>query len=406
MFNKRKIEEFRIFFCWQSDIPGQREMIFEELQAQKYRLEEVNRCHIEIDEDMRSVAGMIPIAHTVLKKIKDADIFVCDISPVASICSKDSYDNNIYYREKKMPNSNVMLELGYALGCMHPSRIIALANTNGHKWHDGEMPFDIFERYYVKFTCKENLDLSRHLDLSLKFLREYGRVDANGKNWRSRLIRFIDRIKGNVQINVPSNTEIRDISDSERLFSDRMALAFPGVTSKYYSSSEAIKRLKVFFADDSVLNDKRFILEEEYGGYLSPIDCFEVISNEIVLLGQDIIKVGSIEVNRETTGQDQQIKISCMKIDPVKYDDSIQDNCDSTQLEQYYAEYEDEHGLTHFVTKQLHDDKSAFLVDGTWVSLDRKTKLRRISLIDTTMIITPYRKSVYEEWEYNHSRTP
>ena len=262
MFGKRKIEEFRIFFCWQSDIPGQREMIFEELQAQKYRLEEVNQCHIEIDEDTRSVAGMIPIADTVLKKIKDADIFVCDISPVASICRKESYGNDMYYREKKMPNSNVMLELGYALGCMHPSRIIALANTNGHKWHDGEMPFDIFERYYVKFTCKEDLDLSRHLDLSYNFLREYGRVDADGKNWRSRLTRFIDRIKGNVQIYGPSNTEIRDFADSERLFSERMALAFPGVTSKYYNSSEAITRLKVFFDDDSVLRNKNLSWKE------------------------------------------------------------------------------------------------------------------------------------------------
>ena len=112
----------------------------------------------------------------------------------------------------------------------------------------------------------------------------------------------------------------------------------------------------------------------------------------MVLLGQNIIKVGSIEVYRETAGRDQQIKISCMKMEPVKYDDSFKDNSDITLLDQYYAEYEDEHGLLHFITKQLHEDKSAFLADGTWVSLDKKTKLRRISLIDTTMIITPYRR--------------
>ena len=131
-----------------------------------------------------------------------------------------------------------------------------------------------------------------------------------------------------------------------------MALAFPGVASRYYNSSEAINRLKVFFVDGSVLRNKGFILEEEYGDYSSLIDCFEVISNEMVLLGQDIIKIGSIEVNRETTDHAPQIIITCMRIDPVKYDDSIQDNSDRTLLDQYFAEYKDEHGLTHFITKQ------------------------------------------------------
>ena len=135
----RKIEKITIFYCWQSDIPGQREMIREELLAQAYRLEAENDCHVEVDEDTRGVAGMIPIADTVLEKIRNADIFVCDISPVATIYRKNEEGYDIPGVEKKMPNSNVMLELGYALRCMHSSRIIAVANIQGYKWHDGEM---------------------------------------------------------------------------------------------------------------------------------------------------------------------------------------------------------------------------------------------------------------------------
>ena len=120
--------------------------------AQAYRLEAENNCHVEVDEDTRGVAGMIPIADAVLEKIRNADIFVCDISPVATIYRKNEEGYDIPGIEKKMPNSNVMLELGYALRSMHSSRIIALANTQGDKWHDGEMPFDIFDRQYIKFS--------------------------------------------------------------------------------------------------------------------------------------------------------------------------------------------------------------------------------------------------------------
>ncbi len=386
---KHKIEKITIFYCWQSDIPGQRELIRQEILAQAYRLETENECHVEVDEDTRSVAGMIPIADTVLEKIRNADIFVCDISPVATIYRKDAYGNDINGIEKKMPNSNVMLELGYALRCMHSSRIIALANTQGDKWHDGEMPFDIFNRQYVKFTDKEDLNLCRPLNLSFNFVRKYGRVDENGNKWVGRLKRMFEGGISNEKSGTIIPTTNESITDEEckKMFSTRLSLAFPGVDTKYYDASDAVNRLKVLFDNDGIIDKKMLVLEDDRG-YSNLIDCFEVIDKNTVLIGQDLLLISSIEVKRRPEADSHnEVEIFVSPMSKVQYDEDFQDNKDYDSLDQYYSLYIDDYGKEHILTRQLHEDKAAFMNDGTWISLEGKTHLRRIQLYDTTMFI-------------------
>lgn len=388
MFRKRSIEEFKIFYCWQSDIPGQREMIYEELQAQKYRLEELHHCHIEIDEDIRSVPGMIPIADTVLKKIREADVFVCDISPVTSIERRNGVvDGPNNY--KRMPNSNVMLELGYALRSMHHSRIIALANTSGSKWYEGEMPFDIFDRYYIKFTCSEDLDLSRHLDLSIGFIKDYGRVGADGSILKGFFGRVWDKMRGEIPkfVPTPRSTFLKD--NIPGYFSLRLSKAFPGVSSKCFMKEEAIKRLKVFFNDPVVLDHRMFAFVEE-DGYSNPIDRFEILDDNRILLGQDIIDLFSLEVKRSSdVSEGESLHITGLQSEEVKYDDQFMDNDDYSSWDQYYSEYIDEDNCKHILSKRLHEDKAVFKKDGTWLSLDGKTQLRRIHLHEFKAEIEP-----------------
>lgn len=386
---KRKIEKITIFYCWQSDIPGQREMIREELLAQAYRLEAENDCHVEVDEDTRSVAGMIPIADAVLEKIRNADIFVCDISPVATIHRKNEDGYDIPDIEKKMPNSNVMLELGYALRCMHSSRIIALANTQGDKWHDGEMPFDIFDRQYIKFTGKEDLDLSRPLNLSFNFVRKYGRVDENGNKWVGILKRIFGGNISNEKLGIiiPATKESIEDEECKKMFSSRLSMAFPGVDEKYYNASDAINRLKVLFDSTEILDNRMFVLED-VRGYSNPIDCFEVIEKNMVLIGQDLLLISSINVTRtESPDSQSEIEISVLPMLEVQYDEDFQDNHDYASLDQYYSIYIDDDGEKHILTRQLHEDKAAFKKDGSWISLEGKTQLRRIQLYDATMSI-------------------
>lgn len=386
---KRKIEKITIFYCWQSDIPGQREIIREELLAQAYRLEAENNCHVEVDEDTRGVAGMIPIADAVLEKIRNADIFVCDISPVATIYRKNEEGYDIPGIEKKMPNSNVMLELGYALRSMHSSRIIALANTQGDKWHDGEMPFDIFDRQYIKFTGKEDLDISRSLNLSFNFVRKYGRVDENGNKWVGILKRIFGGNISNEKLGIiiPATKESIEDEECKKMFSSRLSMAFPGVDEKYYNASDAINRLKVLFDSTEILDNRMFVLED-VRGYSNPIDCFEVIEKNMVLIGQDLLLISSINVTRtESPDSQSEIEISVLPMSEVQYDEDFQDNHDYASLDQYYSIYIDDDGEKHILTRQLHEDKAAFKKDGSWISLEGKTQLRRIQLYDATMSI-------------------
>ena len=386
---KRKIEKITIFYCWQSDIPGQREMIREELLAQAYHLEAENDCHVEVDEDTRGVAGMIPIADTVLEKIRNADIFVCDISPVATIYRKNEEGYDIPGVEKKMPNSNVMLELGYALRCMHSSRIIALANTQGYKWHDGEMPFDIFDRQYIKFTDKEDLDLSRPLNLSFNFVKKFGRVDENGYKWVGRLKRMFGGSISNEKLGmiIPATKESIEDEECKKMFSSRLSLAFPGVDDKHYNASDAVNRLKVLF-DNKEMQEKRMLVLEDNRGYSNPIDCFEVIDKNTVLIGHDVLEIMSLEVKRKSNANSgSEIEISVLPMSEVQYDEDFQDNSDYAGLDQYYSIYTDETGKEHILTRQLHEDKAAFKKDGSWISLGGKTQLRRIQIYSTTMFI-------------------
>lgn len=394
---KRKIEKITIFYCWQSDIPGQREIIREELLAQAYRLEAENNCHVEVDEDTRGVAGMIPIADAVLEKIRNADIFVCDISPVATIYRKNEEGYDIPGIEKKMPNSNVMLELGYALRSMHSSRIIALANTQGDKWHDGEMPFDIFDRQYIKFTGKEDLDISRSLNLSFNFVRKYGRVDENGNKWVGILKRIFGGNISNEKLGIiiPATKESIEDEECKKMFSSRLSMAFPGVDEKYYNASDAINRLKVLFDSTEILDNRMFVLED-VRGYSNPIDCFEVIEKNMVLIGQDLLLISSITVKRTNDLDSRsEIEISVLPMSEVQYDNDFQDNKDSGCFDQYYSVYTDDKGKEHVLTKQLHEDKAAFKKDGTWISLEGKTQLRRIQLHSTTMFVRAKKNKYY-----------
>lgn len=386
---KRKIEKITIFYCWQSDIPGQREIIREELLAQAYRLEAENDCHVEVDEDIRGVAGMIPIADAVLEKIRNADIFVCDISPVATIHRKNEDGYEIPDIEKKMPNSNVMLELGYALRCMHSSRIIALANTQGDRWHDGEMPFDIFDRQYIKFTGKEDLNLSRSLNLSFNFVRKYGRVDENGNKWVGILKRIFGGNISNEKLGIiiPETKESIEDEECKKMFSNRLSLAFPGVDEKYYNASDAVNRLKVLFDSTEILDNRMFVLED-VRGYSNPIDCFEVIDKNMVLIGQDLLLISSMNVTRtESPDSQSEIEISVLPMSKMQYDEVFQDNSDYASLDQYYSIYTDDDGEKHILTRQLHEDMAAFKNDGSWISLEGKTQLRRIQLYDATLFI-------------------
>ena len=108
-------KQFTIFFSWQTDINGNKKIIKDSILAECQKQKEKNGYNVTLDEATRNLPGSPKIEDAVLDKISKADVFVCDITPVA-VCG-----------QKQMPNSNVLFELGYAFHVLGEERIIMLA---------------------------------------------------------------------------------------------------------------------------------------------------------------------------------------------------------------------------------------------------------------------------------------
>lgn len=116
-----------VFYSWQSD---------SSYKTNKYYIEDAIKKCVKtlnkdstiiacIDRDTKDELGSPEIHKSVFNKINHSKFFICDISLDA---------NN-------KPNSNVLIELGYAIKVLGWNRIICMFNSNSGKIED--LPFDI-----------------------------------------------------------------------------------------------------------------------------------------------------------------------------------------------------------------------------------------------------------------------
>jgi hypothetical protein len=133
-----KTKDFIIFYSWQADLPDEtnRRLIRETLRMASSRLEEEfsnAALHIILDEATRGRAGSPNIPFTILDKIKNSDAFVCDITTI---------NKSAPVGQRRVPNPNVIFELGYAVAYLGWDRIVMLFNTFHGAFPD-DAPFDI-----------------------------------------------------------------------------------------------------------------------------------------------------------------------------------------------------------------------------------------------------------------------
>jgi len=138
----------KIFWSWQSDTPGKTGRFFvrEVLDDAVERLKEKNevdepqeresKSALHVDQDRQGVAGSPDLAATILKKIKETAVFVADVTPVGEVLSGE--ENS---KKKKIINSNVAIELGYALN--HPGDGALIMVMNTHYGQVEDLPFDL-----------------------------------------------------------------------------------------------------------------------------------------------------------------------------------------------------------------------------------------------------------------------
>ncbi len=134
------MKQVSVFYSWQSG-PYDREyryFIGDCLKKASKTLEK-DGLKVVIEQDTRGSSGAADIPQTLFSKIENADVFVADIS----IINPDSV------QERKTPNPNVMVELGYAAGKLSWERILLVFNRKSGTTKD--LPFDVRHRRIVDY---------------------------------------------------------------------------------------------------------------------------------------------------------------------------------------------------------------------------------------------------------------
>ncbi|MBU3547977.1 hypothetical protein [Polynucleobacter sp. P1-05-14] len=133
----------KIFWSWQSDTAGKigrhfiRDVLNEviaEIQSSTDIDEPQSRENVEnlhLDHDIKNVVGSPDLANLIFEKIDAASVLVADITLVG----------NAIDQEKKFINSNVAIELGYALKGLSSRNVLLVMNTY-FGTHEN-LPFDL-----------------------------------------------------------------------------------------------------------------------------------------------------------------------------------------------------------------------------------------------------------------------
>lgn len=144
-----------LFFSWQSDLPNSTNRNFIE-KALKQAIKEIARDtevvkaqrEIELDKDTKGVTGSPPIKETIFEKIKEATVFVPDLSFVGKTA-----------KGRPIPNPNVTIEYGWALEHVGFNGIVGVMNTHYGKPTETTLPFNIrHHKWPIQYELAENAD--------------------------------------------------------------------------------------------------------------------------------------------------------------------------------------------------------------------------------------------------------
>ena len=128
----------KIFWSWQSDTPEQtgKYLVRDALKLAINRLkqsediEEPARDDLHLDQDTQNTPGSPDLVRTILEKIEKSEVVVADVTLIGK--TKE---------DKLLINSNVAIELGYALRACSDARLVLVFNKYYGRHED--LPFDL-----------------------------------------------------------------------------------------------------------------------------------------------------------------------------------------------------------------------------------------------------------------------
>lgn len=130
----------KVFWSWQSDTPEDitrhfvKAALLEAIQLASRDLDLSEADRPKLDHDTKGELGLVSIVDTIFKKIEAATVFVGDVTFVG-----ETLDG------KKLPNPNVMIELGHAITSIGTERIILVQNK-AFGGRPEDLPFDLRHR--------------------------------------------------------------------------------------------------------------------------------------------------------------------------------------------------------------------------------------------------------------------
>jgi hypothetical protein len=151
-----------VFYAWQDDRPGKmnRYLIRDAAKdaCQRISDDRGNDFTVHLDQDTEGRPGMCDIPNTILEKIRDCDVLLADLTFVGRTDAEAKH-------QKQISNPNVLMELGYAVGCKATDesdgfeRVIGVMNVAYGK--PEEQMFDIKRRRPMSYELPEGSDKDR-----------------------------------------------------------------------------------------------------------------------------------------------------------------------------------------------------------------------------------------------------
>ena len=137
----------KIFWSWQSDTPGKigRFLIRDALRdavdqlKQSPEIQEPRRAALHLDHDIQGVPGTPDLANTIFEKIGNSEVVLADATVVGKVFPSAETEGET--SSKKLINSNVAIELGYALSALTDRKVLLVFNEHYGKHED--LPFDL-----------------------------------------------------------------------------------------------------------------------------------------------------------------------------------------------------------------------------------------------------------------------
>ncbi|CAM3606867.1 TIR domain-containing protein [Zobellia roscoffensis] len=148
-----------------------------------------------MDKDTQKLAGSPNIVDSIFKKIKNSDIFICDVTIINNNLISKIFNN------KKTPNPNVLIELGYAINHLGWERIICVINNSICKIED--LPFDIKQNRISQYSPKEKKNLENLMNGAI-----------------NRIIDNYDDILNRANVDDSNNIDRKNFNQFIRILSD------------------------------------------------------------------------------------------------------------------------------------------------------------------------------------------